>query len=227
MSLVWCLQAGGCKLKERVWATSPASLTEGPALPETHLQKHHRRRPEETDHHGQPGRDVTKGSGERTLGPKRSGFDEPSQARAQSSLTSLISRSLPDGPCSAPSPMSHCAAGAGTPASPTPRTRRRPPTSCSPARCPRADMPSPPAKTRARRVSLNCRVDAGGLKLHGCVSGVHFPGQSAMKALFFHLVVVYRSLFVCSLQLCCPLVPQGLCPPQSCPSQRLETKSPP
>lgn len=61
---VLCLQAGGYELEERVWTTSAPSITEGPAFSTTDVQKHHRGRPEETDYHGQPGRDTTKRPGE-------------------------------------------------------------------------------------------------------------------------------------------------------------------
>lgn len=56
---VLCLQAGGYKFKECFWTTSAASVTEGPAFSTTDIQKHDRRRPEETDYHGQPRRDAT------------------------------------------------------------------------------------------------------------------------------------------------------------------------
>lgn len=74
--------------------------------------------------------------------------------------TGLISRfspcSLLDEPCSAPFQMSHCAAGAETPALPTLRTRRLPLTYCSPAPCRHADTPCPLITRRARRVSPDC-----------------------------------------------------------------------
>lgn len=57
-SHILCLQAGGHKFKECVWTTSSASVTEGPALATTDVQEQHRGRPEETDHHGQPGGDA-------------------------------------------------------------------------------------------------------------------------------------------------------------------------
>lgn len=74
------LQARGRKLQERFWATTSPSIAEGPAFSTPHLQKHHRRRPEETDHHGQSRRHATKGSGEEPFRPPRReqlGCDEP------------------------------------------------------------------------------------------------------------------------------------------------------
>lgn len=65
-----------------------------------------------------------------------------------------LPRSPPDELCSAPFLMSHCAAGAERPASPTLRTKRPPLTSCSPPRCPHADTQPRPTRFSPRRVSL-------------------------------------------------------------------------
>lgn len=143
------LQARGHKFQERFWATAPAGVAEGPALPQADLQKHHRRRPEEADHHGQPGGHAAEGPGEDPLTPStphRFGCDE------LFSSTFLILSLLGDR-CSAPSPMSRCAAGAGRPASPTRTTRDRRAMSSSRPRCPRADTPSP-IRCTPKRVSF-------------------------------------------------------------------------
>lgn len=55
LDFILCPQARGRKLQERFRATSAAGVAEGPALPSADLQKHNRGRPEEADHHGQPG----------------------------------------------------------------------------------------------------------------------------------------------------------------------------
>ena len=84
--VLW-LQAGGHKFKERVWTTSAPSVPEGPALSTADVQEHHRGRPEETDHHGQPGRDA----------PERSSEEHPDACALQTSAvpswtcTALIS----------------------------------------------------------------------------------------------------------------------------------------
>lgn len=192
-----CLQAGGYKFKERVWTTSAPSVTERPALSAADVQKHHRRRPEETDHHGQPGRDSTKRSSEGHTITRRPLYQV--LVFLHLITVTVCPRSLPDELCSAPSQMSRCAAGAERPASPTLRTSRPPLTYCSPARCPRADTPPPPTTFRARRVSLNCS---------SC----------------FYFVFKLMDKTLCLL--IAPVVLQCLCQPLSCLSPKLETKSP-
>lgn len=79
----FCLQAGGYEFKERVWTTSAPSITEGPALTTTDVQKHHRRRPKETDYHGQPRRDATERSSEEHTNTSKSFISGFSQQHTQ------------------------------------------------------------------------------------------------------------------------------------------------
>lgn len=142
------LQARGHKFQERFWATSSAGVAEGPALPEADLQKHHRRRPEEADHHGQSGGHAAEGSSEDAFRPR---------TRQQFGCDELFSSTSPPlsllgDRCSAPSPTSRCAAGAGRPASPTRTTRERRATFSSRPRCPHADTPCP-IRCKPKRVS--------------------------------------------------------------------------
>lgn len=61
------LQARGRKFQERFRAASSASVAEGPAFAPPGVQEHHRRRPQEADHHGQPRGDAAEGPGEEAV----------------------------------------------------------------------------------------------------------------------------------------------------------------
>lgn len=106
--------------------------------------------------------------------------------------------SLPDTPCNALSPTSHCAAGAETPALPAQRTRRPTPTCCSRARCLHANTRAPPTTCRAKRVSYSWRVSDWSFFQFGFLHVACFP----------------------------PFCPQCRCLHQSCPLQKWKTKSP-